>query len=277
MSTTKPTIVLVHGAWHNAHCWQQIREQLENDDYETVAPSLLGCGLDSRVTSHQDDVAVVRKEVEALVKAGKEVVVVMHSYGGIAGGGAIEGLEKSSTPSAGGGGVIAAVFIAAFLAPKGSSLIDMFGADPPPHVAPHVSRCPPQLHVRTLVTPANAQLRIQPTDPKFVISETSHEALYNDVSPEESEPWVSILRPQAAATMVSKVTSLPWEHVPCTYIIATRDQMIYPHLQESMVKGAKEAAKYPFKTIKLDNSHSPWLSNPSAVVSVICEAAGQEM
>ena len=56
----------------------------------------------------------------------KDVLLVLHSYGGVPGCGAINGLEKSVRESRGGrGGVIGCVFIAAMLPLKGQSLSDV--------------------------------------------------------------------------------------------------------------------------------------------------------
>lgn len=87
------------------------------------------------------DVAIVRRDLESLVGDGKDVILVMHSYGGMAGGGAIEGLEVGRSPGAK-GGVKAAVFLAAFLTPKGKSLLGMFTGGNPPYLEPHVSCFP---------------------------------------------------------------------------------------------------------------------------------------
>lgn len=132
-STEKPTIVLVHGAWHNPSCWDEVRKHLEEHSYPTVAVHLPSAGRNPPVTSHLEDTAVVRKELERLiVSEGKEVILVMHSYGGVAGSGAVSGLEKAGREDK--GGVTQCIFITAFLVPKGSSLLGMFDNQFPPYL-----------------------------------------------------------------------------------------------------------------------------------------------
>ena len=124
-SAEKPTIVFVHGAWHNPSCWDGVRKSLEEYSYPTVAVELPSVGQKPPVTSHLEDTAVVRKELERLILSeGREVILVMHSYGGVAGSGAVSGLEKATRQDK--GGVTQCVFITAFLVPKGSSLLGMF-------------------------------------------------------------------------------------------------------------------------------------------------------
>ncbi|KAL9620499.1 MAG: hypothetical protein Q9160_004968 [Pyrenula sp. 1 TL-2023] len=252
MSPPKPTLLFIHGAWHNPHCWASICQELESLGYPTAASSLISMGRENpAVQSHLADVAVVRKDLESLIGDGKDVILVMHSYGGMAGGGAIEGLEVGRSDGAK-GGVRAAVFLAAFLTPKGKSLLGMFTDGTPEYLAP----CP--------------------DDPSFLIIKDPHQTFYNDLTEEESEPWTSTMRPQAAAIFASEVESVAWEHVPCTYIFCEKDQGVYPPVQEMMIEGAKATSKYPWRVVRLANSHSAWLSNAAAVVRVIREAAGEE-
>lgn len=93
------------------------------------------------VTSHQEDTAAIRKALESLILSrGKTVVLVMHSYGGLVGTNAVVGLELSARVAKGErGGVAHCLFIAAFLVPKGNSLLGMF-PKPPPYLQPDVSR-----------------------------------------------------------------------------------------------------------------------------------------
>ena len=129
----KPTILLVHGAWHEPSCWDATRRQLDKYSYASVAVSLPSAGRTPPVASHHEDTAVVKKELERLVVLeGKEVVIVMHSYGGVVGSEAVAGFEKVGRKEK--GGVIHAFFIAAFLVPKGSSLLGMFDNQLPPYM-----------------------------------------------------------------------------------------------------------------------------------------------
>ena len=99
------------------------------------------------VASHLEDTAVVRKALEPLiVLEDKCVILVMHSYGGVAGTNAVSGLEATTRMQKGkNGGVIHCLFLSAFLVPKGSSLMGMF-PEPPPYLRPDVSRIQVQVH-----------------------------------------------------------------------------------------------------------------------------------
>jgi pimeloyl-ACP methyl ester carboxylesterase len=76
--------VLVHGAWHGAWCWKQVRERLWADGHRVYTPTLTGLGARSHLMSrkltlntHIADIANVL-EWEDL----HDVMLVGHSYGG---------------------------------------------------------------------------------------------------------------------------------------------------------------------------------------------------
>lgn len=106
--TTKPTIVLVHGAWADSTSWDKVTRELKDDGYRTVTPEL---GLNSVA----EDVAIVRT---ALNKISGRKVLVSHSYGGIVTAGASHGRTDIS----------AFVYAAALVPDEGDSIASL-GAD----------------------------------------------------------------------------------------------------------------------------------------------------
>ena len=63
---------------------------------------------------------MIRSTVAGLVEEGEEVIVVMHSYSGIPGGQALEGLDRKSRSEEGlAGGVTRLIYIMSFIVPEG--------------------------------------------------------------------------------------------------------------------------------------------------------------
>uniref|UniRef100_A0A093VIK6 Methylesterase 1 n=1 Tax=Talaromyces marneffei PM1 TaxID=1077442 RepID=A0A093VIK6_TALMA len=91
-TTTKPTILLVHGAWHGSWCWKFQIPMLEALGYsvETVD---LPCTSKVPGTTQSDDAAQVRSSVESLLSKGKSVIVLAHSYGGSIASAGMRGLS----------------------------------------------------------------------------------------------------------------------------------------------------------------------------------------
>jgi len=96
---TKPSIVLVHGAFADGTCWQHVIPLLERRGYYVIA-------VQNALNSLAEDVATTRRVIDA--QEGP-VVLVGHSYGGAV----ITGAAAGST------NVEALVYIAAFAPDSG--------------------------------------------------------------------------------------------------------------------------------------------------------------
>jgi len=101
LSTSKPTIVLVHGAFADASSWGKVIGLLQPEGYSIVA-------VENAMTSFDGDVATTQRALEAQARP---VVLVGHSYGGMVIGAAARDSAK----------VKALVFVAAFGLDEGES------------------------------------------------------------------------------------------------------------------------------------------------------------
>lgn len=78
----KPTFVFIHGIFHTASCYDSLITFLEPHGYECVAITHPSVGCKPVVHDFTNDVDFIRKKVQSLSDEGKEIIVVMHSYGG---------------------------------------------------------------------------------------------------------------------------------------------------------------------------------------------------
>lgn len=134
MSGTKPSICIVHGAWHHPAYYQSLVDALQKLGHETICPRLPSCsdGV-SYENCFAEDVNCIRRNVTELIDAGKEVVVLMHSDGGVVGTEALHGLGLEKNKAVGkAGGVKRMVYLSAFIPQVGQSLADIFGGGLPP-------------------------------------------------------------------------------------------------------------------------------------------------
>jgi len=86
------TFVLVHGAWHGGWCWRRVSDLLERKGHKVFTPTLTGVGERSHLMSkeinldtHITDVVNVFRWEDL-----RDVCLVVHSYGGWPGSGALE-------------------------------------------------------------------------------------------------------------------------------------------------------------------------------------------
>ena len=87
------------------------------------------------------DAAFIREDVILpLLDAGKDVVLAMHSYGGMPGPVAAKGLSKTERLAAGKrGGIIGLVFLSVLVAFEGKSLVTYIGGELPGWITQEVS------------------------------------------------------------------------------------------------------------------------------------------
>lgn len=141
MSSSKPIIVLIPGAFHRPSSWRRVTEGLRSQGFTVLAPPLAVCGdatdskkfVDATVT---DDVKIIHSELQPLMDQGKEAVLVSHSYGSLPGSVAVEGQTVEERAARGlKGGIKAIVTISGFAFPvSGKSIM---GDDSEPPVMPY--------------------------------------------------------------------------------------------------------------------------------------------
>jgi pimeloyl-ACP methyl ester carboxylesterase len=140
MSQSKPTILIIHGAWHHPAYFHTLINALQGDGYDVSCPRLPTCNnaVPPNMT-FEDDVKLIRNTATQLVDEGIEVVALLHSYGGMVGTDALHGLSLQSRTSSGlRGGVRRLLYMCAFIPQNGQSLAGIFGGGLPPWLEPKV-------------------------------------------------------------------------------------------------------------------------------------------
>jgi pimeloyl-ACP methyl ester carboxylesterase len=252
--TSKPTVLLVPGAWHSAEAYDLVVPLLRDEGYPVVTVDLPSVGAEPPVESFDEDVAKVRESVESLVSLGTFVVVVLHSYSGICGGQAMRGLGISDRRAMGqDGGVLRLVYIAAVALPEGVSFMTGLEEFKKP------------------------DFRISDDGLRAWADGARHD-FYNDLSDEEAAVWTAKLRHHSWKTFQSVITYAAWKHMPTTFVICENDQSFVPEAQRMLIKRATDIEPTAFDVVeRLQSSHSPFLSMPSEVVRIVRRAAGEHV
>ena len=136
---SRPTIVLISGAFHVASHMSLLQAELAKAAYPCIARSLRTPGAPG--LSILDDVKHLKEEVlhPLILEQGKFVVLYLHSYAGFPGSAAIGGLSKEERVAKGEkGGVIGLIYQCAFIPHEGDALIKMLGGSYPEWQAPDV-------------------------------------------------------------------------------------------------------------------------------------------
>jgi hypothetical protein len=129
----KPTIVIVPGAFTAEFMYTTLIDKLRGHGYETTFISnLTTIWKEGAPPTMFDDAAQIHSRCEKLADDGKDIVLMMHSYGGIPGTESARGLGKKDRQAAGQpGGIVSLVYCSALIAKEGQSAYMAMGVDMP--------------------------------------------------------------------------------------------------------------------------------------------------
>jgi pimeloyl-ACP methyl ester carboxylesterase len=90
--TVSKTFVLIHGAWHGGWCWRRVSDLLEKSGHKVFSPTLTGLGERSHLLTKDVNLDTHIADIVNVVKWEdlKDICLVVHSYGGWPGSGALE-------------------------------------------------------------------------------------------------------------------------------------------------------------------------------------------
>jgi pimeloyl-ACP methyl ester carboxylesterase len=116
------SIVLVHGAWHGAWCWDRVAGRLAAAGHAVSAPTLSGLGERRSVVARHVGLETHVDDVVDHLWFGDlaDVVLVAHSYGGMVAGGVVARVPER---------IARLVLVDAFLPASGEGMTDHIGDD----------------------------------------------------------------------------------------------------------------------------------------------------
>lgn len=125
---SKPSILLIPGAFAPPALYDSLVQAVAAKGYEiqalatpTVAPAA-GPKPGVPAPTMYDDAAFIAREVERLADAGKDVILVPHSYGGVPGTESVRGLSKAERQKQGKkGGVVRLAYMTSIVLAVGDA------------------------------------------------------------------------------------------------------------------------------------------------------------
>jgi pimeloyl-ACP methyl ester carboxylesterase len=232
--SSKPTIVLVHGAFADASSWNGVTRILQKDGYRVVAVAV-------PLRSVRGDAQYV---ADLVAGEDSRVVLVGHSYGG----------SVISAAGVGSPKVKALVFVAAFAPDLGETAVALSNKFPGSTLGPALA--PP-------VSLLNGDKDLYIQQDKFRAQFAA------DVSAADAAVMAATQRPVAQSTLNESSGEPAWKALPSWFVYGDRDLNIP---MQSLAFMAKRANSKETVTVK-GASHVVMVSHPKVVAAVIERAA----
>ncbi len=232
-TSTKPTIVLVHGAFADASSWNGVVERLERRGYAVIAPANPLRGL-------YNDSAYIASVLDSIKGP---IVLVGHSYGG----------SLISSAAAGHPQVKSLVYVSALMPDVGENGMSL------------ATRFPSELGTATKSVPYRAG-GVNGTD-LYLKPDRLHQIFAADLPESTTRLMAVTQRPVATTAFSEKAKVAAWRHLPSWFLVAKQDKAINPE-QERF-----EAKRAGSHTVEIDSSHVAMLSHPQAVTDLVLQAA----
>ncbi len=223
-------IVLIHGSFHGAWCWERLRPHLEQLGHRVTA-------MDLPVTEAGRGAADYAQTVVEAIDDATAPVVVAHSMGGLVA--PLVALQRD---------VRSLIFLAAFLPKPGTSAQAQRGEEPidPP------------------VQPRTAEWTDLGGNVWGIGPDTASEIFYPDV-PELTRDWaLERLRPQCYDVIQELTPLRAWPDVKSQVIVCEDDRAINPAWVRSAARD-----RLGVDAVGIPGAHSPFLTRPAELAALI--------
>jgi pimeloyl-ACP methyl ester carboxylesterase len=232
--TSRPTVVLVHGALTDASVWSEVTRRLQASGFEVSAPALPMRALEHDATYLAGFLDRVPGPV---ILAGHSYAGAVISHPAVVASGTVRGL----------------VYIAAFQPDDGESAGELNEKFP-----------------GTLLVPDNLAVAANPLggDDLTVLPERFADVYAADVEPAQAAVMAASQHPIEPAALGEPLAGPPaWRTLPSWAVVPTRDRSLPPAILRFMAERAGS------RIVEVEASHAVPVSQPDAVTDVIIEAA----
>ena len=234
---SKPTIVLVHGAWADSGSWDPVIRRLQRDGHTVYAPPNPLMGLDNDATTIADFIHTISGPI----------VLVGHSYGGAVITNAATGDQQ----------VKALVYVDAYVPDKGDTLVGLTGKG-------SCFAVPDLNKVFNFVPLPGAASGVVDA---YVKQAVFPHCFANGLPAWEGKALAATQRPLATNALKEPSGPPAWKSIPSWDVIGTADHIIPRTDQLAMAKRAHA------HVTEINAPHLSMISDPKAVTNVIERAA----
>ena len=237
MNSSQPLAVLVHGAWHDEHCWAGVHAQLARRRTRSASLTLPSTDPGRELPGFADDVAAVTTLIESI---DRNVILCGHGYGGMV-------ISEAGNHAR----VTRLVYLAAFCPLPGQRVID-----------------------QSIAPPAEPFAVRQSGDGRMTVTRRlAARRFYGDLDRATASRLASRLLPSTAAIHHARSDNPAWMTKPTTYVLCKRDRVLDRHrsrrVAEQVVRTQLAWGWADDHVITLGTGHCPFYSAPELVADAV--------
>jgi pimeloyl-ACP methyl ester carboxylesterase len=200
MTSTQPTVILVHGAFADASSFRALYDELRNEDLTIIAPPNPLRGLTGGDGEYLKGVI---NEIDG------PILLVGHSYGGAV-----------ITAAGIADNVVGLVYVSGFAPDEGENLTDLQSGFPAPGIGPYI-----------------VEHQLTPDGPEFTVAPKGfHETFCADIPARDAAFSAISQRPVAGVALTEAAPTPAWRSRPVWAVLGTADRCIDPGLHRFSYK-----------------------------------------
>ncbi|KAI0883619.1 alpha/beta-hydrolase [Annulohypoxylon maeteangense] len=256
---TAPSILLIPGSFGIPEFYDNITEAVKAKGYEIKGLRLPSVGLKDEPRgippTLYDDAAFIAKEVTVLADEGKDVMLIGHSYGGIAITQSTKGLTKGERQRQGKkGGIIRLSYITALVPPLGVSSMNILST-----------------------IPDENRVKLATDDKGWLYISNIHEAAlitlsdYSDKAAREA--LVEQFQCHSSVSFTNELTYAGYKDVPVSYLFCEEDSCVIPQTQRDGIEVVEKESGNRVDITYVKAGHCPSVTTPQEVIDWIIRAA----
>ncbi|KAG5657057.1 hypothetical protein KAF25_011226 [Fusarium avenaceum] len=256
-AAVKPALVIIPGNFSLPRFWSTFQKSAQDNGYlsEVVALRSSREQTIDPAPGLADDVKQASSVLNKHIDQGKDVVLLMHSYGGMVGTEATRGLSRVEREKAGlKGGIVRLVFLAAIFAPPGKSSRGLYEANP--------GRYPRR------------------EGDYLICDEDISMCFYSDLTKEQGLPLA-----QAASKVYQAIRVFGDEQtydgfhklIPSSYILTRKDILVPEPAQRQFISRLEDNGGRTVPVFEIDTGHSPHQTDPPLLMKTLENVLEQDI
>ncbi|KAI0204558.1 alpha/beta-hydrolase [Astrocystis sublimbata] len=256
---SRPALIIVPAASALPLFYCTVVDGVSQHGYDIQVLHIPSVGLESgarpgKPPNMYDDAAFVASHVTSLADAGRDIVLVAHSYGCTAATESTRDLTKKERLRQGkSGGIVGLAYVAGLVPEVGRPATTSAGT-----------------------APAGQQPLMLPGDDGWFYypnSTRTAEVVFSSLPLEQGKYWAEKLVKHSVASFSTNLTHGGYKDVPVSYLVTEADRSIPVATQRSQIEMIERVSGNKVVVSTVDSDHSPPISHPQEMISWIIRTA----